>query len=47
MLSTIVFGSRLSKIVNVLYDSLWDQAKHDSQCLVPVFGSRLSRIVNV
>jgi hypothetical protein len=32
--STIVFGSKLSMIVNVKYDNLWEQAKQDSQCLV-------------
>jgi hypothetical protein len=34
MLSTIVFGSKLSRIVNAYYGSLWEQAKQDIQCLV-------------
>jgi hypothetical protein len=34
MLSTVVFGSMPNKIVNAKYDSLWDQAKQNRQCLV-------------
>jgi hypothetical protein len=34
MFSTIVFGSKLNRIVNALYDILWEQAKQNSQCLV-------------
>jgi hypothetical protein len=34
MFSTIVFGSKLGRIVNVSYDNRWEQAKKDSQCLV-------------
>jgi hypothetical protein len=34
MLSTIVYGSKLSRIVNAYFGSLWEQAKQDSQCIV-------------
>jgi hypothetical protein len=34
MFSTIIFVIKLSRIVNVYYDSLWEQTKQDSQCFV-------------